>query len=72
MPYQFDVNPNAVQGPITAGATYGAPAAYNGGIAGSQGKGAGRTQAAAANRPRVENRDLHLMKQQAPASDQAF
>jgi hypothetical protein len=71
MPYQFDVNPNAVQGPITAGTGFGASAPYNGGAAGTAGKGAGKTQTAA-NRPRMENRDLHLMKNQAPAADQAF
>lgn len=71
MPYQYDVNPNSLQGPITAGTGYGAPTPYNGGLAGPEGKGAGRTQTAA-NRPRMENRDLHLMKKQTAADDQHF
>jgi hypothetical protein len=70
MPYQFDVNPNSVQGPITAGVSYSAPAAYSG-IAGPNGTGAGKTKASA-NMPRVENRDLHLIEQQTPSPPQAF
>jgi hypothetical protein len=71
MPYQFDVNPNGVQGPVTVGATYSAPAAYAG-IAGSPaGEGAGKTKASA-NKPRAENRDLHMLQRANTQSDQAF
>ena len=71
MPYQYDVNPNSDQGPIVAGTGFGPAGPYNGGAAGIEGKGAGRTQTAA-NRPRMENRDLHLIKKQTTADDQHF
>lgn len=70
MPFQFDVNPNSVQGPVTTGVSYSAPAAYSG-IAGPAGLGAGKTKASA-DMPRVENRDLHLIQKQAALPDQAF
>jgi len=70
MPFQFDVNPNTVQGPITAGTTYSAPAVYSG-IAGPLGQGAGKTKASA-NMPRVENRDLHILQSQPNGPSQTF
>ncbi len=71
MPYQFDVNPNTVQGPVRVGTTYSVPATYTG-IAGSPaGEGAGKTKASA-NMPRVENRDLHLLQKQSVPPAQSF
>jgi hypothetical protein len=70
IPYQFDVNPNNLQGPVVTGTTFSAPAPYAG-IAGANGKGAGRTKASA-DKPRVENRDLHILKGQSAPSEQVF
>jgi hypothetical protein len=70
MPYQFDVNPNGVQGAIVAGNSYGAPGAYAG-VAGPSGTGAGKTKASA-DKPRMENRDLHVIKSANKNPDQAF
>lgn len=66
MPYQFDVNPNSIQGAITSGVSYGAPGTPYAGIA-----GAGMTKASS-NMPRMENRDLHLMQSQTTQPAQSF
>lgn len=71
MPYQFDVNPNGLQGPIVAGKTYGAVGPYAGIAGSSMGEGAGKT-VASPNMPRVENRDLHMLQNQPAPVSQLF
>jgi hypothetical protein len=72
MPYQFDTNANAIQGPITTGSAFGAPAPY----AGTPGAGAGKVASAplqpsnhGPDTPRAENRDLHVIERQ-PSNQQ--
>lgn len=70
MPYQYDVNSNSVVG-IVAATGFPAP-----GAAYVTQAGAGKTTVAAGPRvpqaPRMENRDLHIMKRQAAPGEHRF
>ena len=71
LPYQFDTNTNAMQGPLVVGSTY--PAAPNPYAAQVSGIGKVKpTVSVRADQPQLENKDLKMMKRQTASGDYSF